>query len=322
MSLMQSTLRITDYFYDAYDPEGIERQGRFQNCVVLVFILHMLMVIAFIKFQEFEVTHPRIIHDVDVSFEFTPPPPPPKPKKLSDMEGANGGSAPAPAPMDASKLGMSLNAPVLTKPSMLNARPIPSRKATVAPPVALTTTNETKTAQGVTAAMQAPVAPAKAPNVGILSTTAPSGAPNAGGAPGATQLGVGTGGNGAGGTGTGQGGLGAGTGEGGPGGKVATALTATRAMGNISPYRKDMLLRLAQNWHPKKASENLIVLLTIAHDGRLLSEQVFQSSGNKKTDKEALKAAEETQFAPLPDWYKGETLTFKVELSKVEAIQQ
>jgi TonB family protein len=335
MSLMQSTLRITDRFYDTRDPESIERRGRMQNCILLVFIFHMMMVVAFIKLQEFETAHPRVIHDVDVSFEFTPPPPepPPKPlempKALSLTEGANPnpGSEAAPRPMDSAKVDMpSVKAPETAEvPTQVPAKPVPSHKTTVAPPVAMTPTNVIKTPLGQVSPRTAPV-PTPVPTVaGNTSTTPLSGAATQGGAPGANEAGTGTGGQGAGGTGTGQGDIGAGTGEGPAGGvpAIATRLPAMagRAMGNISPYRKDLLLRIAQNWHPKKATENLIVLLTIGHDGGLLGSEIFQSSGNKKADKEALAACQTTEFAPLPDWYKGEQLQFKVELSKVEALQ-
>jgi TonB family protein len=116
--------------------------------------------------------------------------------------------------------------------------------------------------------------------------------------------------------------IGAGTGEGPAGGMIATRLPASIAIskGNIAPYRKKILTLIAQNWHPLKACGELVVLLNIARDGELLSAEIFQSSGNKKIDASALEAARITQYDPLPDWYKGENLNFKVELSKVEQL--
>jgi TonB family protein len=93
-------------------------------------------------------------------------------------------------------------------------------------------------------------------------------------------------------------------------------------VGNIAPYRKALLLKLAQNWRPQKNTANLVVLLTIAKDGSLLGSEIFQSSGNRKADREALAACQAVEYEPLPDWYKGEQLQFKIELSKVEALQQ
>jgi len=332
MSLMQSALRITDRFYDLRDPESIERQGRLQNCIVLVFILHMTMVIAFIKLQEYEAAHPRVIRDVDVSFEFTPPPPEPPPEalempraiSLTEGENANPGSEAAPSALTTDSLNLpAVKAPALNEtPTNVPARPVPSRKTTMAPPVALTPTNLIKAPQGI-AVKQAPSLAPPPPVAGNTSTQPLSGAANTGGV--GVEGGVGTGGVGAGGTGTGTGDLGAGSGTGAAGGPaIATRLpsSAARAMGNIAPYRKDLLVRLAQNWHPKKSYESLIVLITVDHGGKLLSSEIFQSSGSKKADKEAMAAVDATEFAPLPEWYKGESLTFRIELSKVESVTQ
>lgn len=292
------------------------------------------MVVAFVKLQEWDLAHPHVIHDVDVTFEFTPPPPPPPiPKRMSKTisltagDNANPGSEAAPKPLSSENVNLpSLKAPqILPTPTMVPARPIPSHRTTVAPPVALTPTNVIKAPLGVTPPKESPATTPPPPIAGTTATQPVSGSPTQTGAPGTANAGIGTGGQGAGGTGTGQGDQGAGTGEGTAGGvPIATRLpsTVTRAMGNIAPYRKDLLMRLAQNWHPKRNYENIILLLTINHDGNLLSSEIFQSSGNKKADKEALTAAQATEYGPLPDWYKGEHLTFKIELSKVEAISQ
>src|SRR5262249_23142218 len=74
-----------------------------------------------------------------------------------------------------------------------------------------------------------------------------------------------------------------------------------RAMGNIAPYRKDMFVRIGQNWHPAQKNQSIIGIITLNHDGKLLSDEILQSSGNKKSDKEALAAIEATEFAALPD---------------------
>ncbi len=335
LSMMQEAVRITDRFYGVRDTDSIERQGRLQNSIVLVFIFHMMLVIAFIKLQEYDVAHPRIIRDVDVSFEFTPPPPEPPPKpvelpkalSLTAGENPNPGSEAAPSPVATPEPTMpAVKAPKVTEqPTMVPAKPVPSRKTTLAAPVAVTPTNIVKSDIGQQIPKQAP-APPPVPTVAGPTATQPlSGTDTQGGLPNGQEAGTGAGGQGQGGTGTGAGGLGAGTGDGTAGGvPIATRLPATvgRAMGNIAPYRKDMLMRLAQNWHPKKTYEDLTVLITLDHDGKLVGGEIFQSSGSKKADKEALAAVEATEFAALPDWYKGETLTFKIQLSKVEALNQ
>ena len=60
------------------------------------------------------------------------------------------------------------------------------------------------------------------------------------------------------------------------------------------------------------------MLLKIANDGYLIDAEIFQSSGNKKFDREALKAVRETEYAALPDGFRGEYLTFQIEMTKQE----
>jgi TonB family protein len=94
------------------------------------------------------------------------------------------------------------------------------------------------------------------------------------------------------------------------------------AMGNIAPYRKDMLMRLATHWNPKKLKQgNIVVVITLSKDGQLLNSEIVSSSGNDKLDQYALDAVGKTEFAPLPDWYRGSQLRLKVELARVEAMK-
>lgn len=329
MSMMESVIRLTDRFYDPRDPDTIERQSKLQQCILIVLICYVIAGIAFYKMKEWEVAHPRIIHDVDVSFEITPPPPEPPPMAQEMGKGpglsAGGlpGSAPAPAPAQTAKVAMPTpEAPTITKPTPVPVKPIPSRKTTVAAPIAVTAANNIKAPVVVRPPKQAPTQ--QPPQTGAPVVATPSGAQNSAGAPGGVDGGAGAGGAGAGGTGTGTGGAGAGAGDGGP--RIATSLGTEVRMGNIAPYRKDLLMRLAQNWKPKNPNENIIVLIDLAPDGSLISVEIAPSSDNKKSDKKseraALAAVEATKFAPLPEWFRGKHLPFKIELSKVEALQK
>jgi len=102
---------------------------------------------------------------------------------------------------------------------------------------------------------------------------------------------------------------------------------AASAMGNIAPYRKDMLARIAQSWKPSKHlaniqnAKNLVAIISIGADGRLLNCELITSSGDENLDQYASSIIERTKFAELPSWFKGDHLRFKVELSKVEAIK-
>jgi TonB family protein len=333
MVAMAEVVRITDRFCDRKNPDSIDRQGKLGQVVALVMIFYAIMFIAFIKFQELEKKHPRIIHDVDVSFEFTAPPPEPtfkvgempKPISLTEGENANPGSEAAAKPAASDTVALpTIKAEETTKTPNLQAKPVAANKVTEAAPVMVTSTNVIKTQAPDAKSMpkQAPTTPTNTTMAGIENRQQTSGSAQAGGTPDGAAGGTGTGGEGNGGTGTGAGDPGAGSGFGMAGGQIATKLENTgRAMGNIAPYRKDMLIRIAQNWHPKRKTESIIIIVTIDHDGKLLADEIFQSSGNKKSDKEALAAVESTEFAPLPDWYKGDQLQFKISMDKVEQAQ-
>lgn len=77
-----------------------------------------------------------------------------------------------------------------------------------------------------------------------------------------------------------------------------------RKTGNIAPYRKDMLLRIAQNWHPRKRNETMTIQISIANDGKLLNVEVVKSSGDPVSDAQAVDAIKNTEFSKLPSWYK------------------
>lgn len=94
-------------------------------------------------------------------------------------------------------------------------------------------------------------------------------------------------------------------------------LGSPRPMGNISPYRKDMLARIKAHYHPTKEAPNSVVLVEIAKDGQLLRAEVLESSGQKQADKKFIEALEYTKFAPLPNWYRGESIPFKIQTHKV-----
>lgn len=331
MVAMAEVVRITDQFCDRRNPDSIDRQGKLGQVSILVMVFYLIMGIAFVKMQEMEHKHPRIIHDVDVSFEFSAPPPEPtfkvgempRPISLTQGENLNPGSAAAPSATSSKSVSLpSIQAPeILQHPTQVQAQPRAARKVVEAAPTAVAETNETRAAPSQQVRAQ-PAPEKNSPIAGVASTVPTSGAAEAGGDPNAVGGGSGTGGDGTGGTGTTSGDPGAGTGNGMAGSQIATRLENTgRAMGNIAPYRKQMLIRIAQNWHPKRKSESIIVLVTIDHEGKLLSDEVLQSSGNKKSDKEALAAIEATEYDALPEWYKGDQLQFKINLDKVEALQ-
>jgi TonB family protein len=79
-----------------------------------------------------------------------------------------------------------------------------------------------------------------------------------------------------------------------------------------------MLLRIAEHWHPQTSQQNIMILITIDGEGKLIDRSVEKSSGSQQADDLAIAAVSETRYAPLPLWYRGEQLQFRVNMDKVE----
>lgn len=105
------------------------------------------------------------------------------------------------------------------------------------------------------------------------------------------------------GNGTGRGNLGN-PGPGNPNGRPG--IDAIREP-DFGPYMRDLQQRIKRNWDPPKGEESrrVVLLFTIARDGRLLGVRVSKSSGLQSADKAALSAVQLTApFRPLPAEYK------------------
>jgi TonB family protein len=90
--------------------------------------------------------------------------------------------------------------------------------------------------------------------------------------------------------------------------------------GNIAPYRKDLLMRIAAVWHPTKKEKNaMTVELTVSKDGKLLKAEITKSSGDKEADRLAIEQIKTAKLAPLPSWYREKKIIFKIDLEKTEA---
>jgi len=100
---------------------------------------------------------------------------------------------------------------------------------------------------------------------------------------------------------------------------ILSATLAIPATASHGPtYRERLYFALALNWHPKKKCHSPIVLVTIRKDGKLLDRKILESSGNKKCDKEVLKAFDVSLYEPLPSWFKAEQVEVKVDMEKVK----
>ena len=70
---------------------------------------------------------------------------------------------------------------------------------------------------------------------------------------------------------------------------------------------RELQRRIKMNWDPPKGNESkrVVLLFSIAKDGRLLGVKVYKSSGLQAADKAAINAVEMTApFKPLPSEYK------------------
>jgi TonB family protein len=61
----------------------------------------------------------------------------------------------------------------------------------------------------------------------------------------------------------------------------------------------------------------MIVKLKIGKEGKLLGVVIDKASGDKDVDNRAIESLKKTKFSPLPNWYFGESLDFRVDLSKI-----
>lgn len=111
-------------------------------------------------------------------------------------------------------------------------------------------------------------------------------------------------------------------------GKPSTTSSApfSSLAGYITPYRKDLLLRLQGKLPTSAKNESFVLLLTITRDGSLLKAE-FSSEAENKTLKDSFKksvlnAINNIEFAPLPSWFQGAHLTFKIAFPLVDDSDQ
>ena len=80
---------------------------------------------------------------------------------------------------------------------------------------------------------------------------------------------------------------------------------------DFGPYMRELQKRIKMNWEPPKGNESkrVVLLFTIARDGRLISHRVYKSSGLPAADRAAMHAVELTApFKPLPPEYRGNSV--------------
>lgn len=143
------------------------------------------------------------------------------------------------------------------------------------------------------------------------TSAAPKFSPVTSGAKGGSAGGHGSGAGGGGrfsnGTGSGQGNVG----NPGPGNPKGTPGIDAIKEPDFGPYMKELQRRIKMNWDPPKGNESkrVILLFSIARDGRLLNVKVHKSSGLPAADNAAIDAVKLTApFRPLPPEFKGNSV--------------
>ena len=77
---------------------------------------------------------------------------------------------------------------------------------------------------------------------------------------------------------------------------------------NFGPYMRELQAKIKRNWDPPKSdnSKRVVLIFTIAKDGRLLNVKIGKSSGIPSIDKAAISSVEySAPFRPLPKEFRG-----------------
>jgi TonB family protein len=80
---------------------------------------------------------------------------------------------------------------------------------------------------------------------------------------------------------------------------------------DFGPYMSELQRRIKRNWQPprRNQSKRVILLFTVAKDGRLLNLRVYKTSGEPDTDKAAISAVQlSAPFKPLPNEFSGSSI--------------
>lgn len=329
IQMMHEVTRISDRFIGRESLESIDRQGRLVSVVAMVFIFHLVTGIALLKMDEFSNKRSRFIPSMDIAFEAN--------VLLKALPAPIVTAASLPTPLALTK--------GLTNPGGMIADKLAAEKLTVPIPAAAHQTDVIVSPRPAAASEQIrktdvrPETTSKEPTPDSTVATArtqnggnqfganvarnESGAQAKSGTSEGSELGKEdgrTGHTGVGGTGSVSGSEGAGDEEGLAGGVLPAVATlpATPVLQkrDIAPYRNNLVALLAKNWKVPGRVNGLTVYLLLSGDGNVVDSRIVRSSGKESVDRSVLEAVQSTQFEPLPDWYKGETLAFQIAMQK------
>lgn len=86
------------------------------------------------------------------------------------------------------------------------------------------------------------------------------------------------------------------------------------AMGNIKPYKQEIINRIHHSWSSSRELTGVILEVTVDHNGSLLDKQIIAGTGDEQVDRSLLSAVDATAFPPLPKWFKGNHLKIRLKL--------
>lgn len=100
---------------------------------------------------------------------------------------------------------------------------------------------------------------------------------------------------------------------------LSSVRPSTATMGNIAPYRTQLVARIAEHWQPdRQRAAEVDMELVIAADGALVDYRLL-GTNSRRAARELQKAVEMASFAPLPAWFKGDQLRFLIKFSSSPA---
>lgn len=91
-------------------------------------------------------------------------------------------------------------------------------------------------------------------------------------------------------------------------------------IGNIAPYRQKLLLALGKNIRPDLGALPA-VQIDIDKSGHLIGSKITTPSSDPSNDEKALQAVKMTEYAPLPNWFTADHLSFVINLSRELKLQ-
>ncbi len=304
-------VRLADRYFDTRNPESIGQSGNLRHFVVLSGIICSVAAMAIIYMGHNQRLHRFVIHDVDVAFELSCAPPEPSFRTGDQLVPLKFDEGQKPAPLANTENEIHKSTTELEKAT--------AKKLTDKVEQSKVRQNnnnnnlEAPIAVGRIDAANRPVANVLVDPFGGAAANAATPVADTSPAGGALDGKAGAVGPGHGsGSGQSNGDTSSLTGSDFGANQLIAMRAPPTAMGNIGPYKRDLVARIKAAWHPVEAYDQVEVQVTLSREGKLLSSQLLRSTGNSKIDSTLLEAIDSTDFAALPEWFQGHQLKIRL----------